>query len=83
MKPLAQNREGPGTGLNVYTDPNYSAGRAAEEVIQHLLVLPTADAEIVLEIQVRVPAGIPGTAVRTIIENCRTLKFDSFNFESE
>jgi hypothetical protein len=59
------------------------AGRAAEEVIQHLLVLPTADAEIVLEVQVRVPAGIPESAVRTLIENCRTLKFDSFNFESE
>lgn len=59
------------------------AGRAAEEVIQHLLVLPAADAEIILEIQVRVPAGIPESTVRTIIENCRTLKFDSFNFESE
>jgi predicted AAA+ superfamily ATPase len=59
------------------------AGRAAEEVIQHLLVLPTADAEIVMEIQVRVPAGIPESAVRTLIENCRTLKFESFNFESE
>jgi predicted AAA+ superfamily ATPase len=59
------------------------AGRAAEEIIQHLVALPTSDAEIVLEIQVRVPAGIPESVVRTIIENCRTLKFDSFNFESE
>ncbi|MCC6611669.1 MAG: DUF499 domain-containing protein [Burkholderiales bacterium] len=59
------------------------AGRAAEEIIQHLVVLPTSDAEIVLEIQVRVPGGIPESVVRTIIENCRTLKFDSFNFESE
>ena len=36
------------------------AGRVAEEIVQHLVMLPAADAEIVLEVQVRVPAGIPG-----------------------
>lgn len=59
------------------------AGRAAEEVILHLTGLPGASPEIVLEIQIRVPGGIPESVIRTIIENCRTLKFDSFDFESE
>ena len=59
------------------------AGRIAEEVIVHLAALPGATSEVILEIQIRVPAGIPESVVRTIIENCRTLKFDSFDFESE
>lgn len=59
------------------------AGRAAEEVILHLTGLPGASPEIVLEIQIRVPGGIPDSVMRTIIENCRTLKFESFDFESE
>ena len=59
------------------------AGRAAEEVILHLTGLPEASPEIVLEIQIRVPGGIPEATMRTIIENCRTLKFESFDFESE
>ena len=59
------------------------AGRAAEEVILHLTALPGATPEIILEIQIRVPGGIPESVMRTIIENCRTLKFDSFDFESE
>jgi predicted AAA+ superfamily ATPase len=59
------------------------AARAAEEVIQHLAVLPGAGSEVVLEIQVRVPGGVPETVVRTVIENCRTLRFETYNFESE
>jgi predicted AAA+ superfamily ATPase len=59
------------------------AGRAAEEVILHLTTLPGASPEIILEIQIRVPGGISESIMRTIIENCRTLKFDSFDFESD
>jgi hypothetical protein len=43
------------------------AGRVAEEVILHLAALPGANAEVILEIQIRAPDGIPESLVRTII----------------
>lgn len=59
------------------------AGRMAEEVIQHLSTLPGAEVEIRLEVQVRVPGGVPDDVIRTVSENARTLKFDSVGFERE
>lgn len=57
------------------------AGRIAEEVIQHLSLLPGAKVEISLDIQYENPEGIPDNVVRTVNENCRTLKFKEFGFE--
>jgi len=57
------------------------AGRVAEEVIQHLAGLPKAKVEVVLEIRAEVPDGVPDKAVRTVTENCRTLKFRDHGFE--
>lgn len=57
-------------------------GQIAEEVIQHLASLPSADVEISLEINVNVPDGIPENKVRTLLENCRTLKFKNNDFEA-
>lgn len=59
------------------------AGQIAEEVIQHLTALMGADVEVTLEIQARVPDGVPENVMRTVLENCRTLKFDSHEFEDE
>jgi uncharacterized protein len=59
------------------------AGRVAEEVIQHLSTLPSAEAEVTLEIRVRVPGGVKDDVVRTVQENARTLKFGSHGFERE
>jgi hypothetical protein len=36
---------------------------------------------VTLELRVTVPDGVPDDAVRTVSENARTLKFDSFGFE--
>jgi len=58
------------------------AGRVAEEVISHLAGLQGAKAEITLEIDVNVPDGVPENVVRTVTENCRTLKFKSQGFEN-
>jgi hypothetical protein len=57
------------------------AGQIAQEVIQHLTTLPGAKVEVLLEIQADLPSGAPDTVVRTVTENCRTLKFESFEFE--
>lgn len=59
------------------------AGRVFEEVLQHLTSLMGADVEVTLEIQARVPEGVPENVVRTVMENCRTLKFTSHEFEAE
>lgn len=58
-------------------------GLIAEEVIQHLSTLPSAEVDISLEIKARIPDGIPNKIARTIIENCKTLKFQTNDFEKE
>lgn len=59
------------------------AGRVAEEVLQHLSVLPGAEVEVRLELQVRVPGGVTDDVMRIVTENANTLKFDSHSFERE
>jgi hypothetical protein len=57
------------------------AGRIAEEIVQHLVGLPATEVEIHLEIQAHIPGGAPENVVRTVTENCRTLKFKTHGFE--
>ena len=59
------------------------AGRIATEVLAHLTAIEGSDAEVTLEISVNIPDGIPENTIRTVNENCRTLKFDDQGFESE
>jgi predicted AAA+ superfamily ATPase len=59
------------------------AGRIAEEVVQHLSSLVGSEVEVTMEIQAHVPNGTPENVVRTVTENCRTLKFESSGFEEE
>jgi len=59
------------------------AGQIADEVIQHLTKLDAAEVELTLEIQAKIPDGVPDDVVRTVTENCRTLKFKQFAFEEE
>ncbi|MGC8817500.1 MAG: ATP-binding protein, partial [Candidatus Hadarchaeum sp.] len=59
------------------------AGRIAEEVLANLSSLPCAQVSVTLEIQVTVPNGVPPQVVRVVTENCRTLKFTSYDFEED
>ena len=59
------------------------AGGIAEEVIAHLAGLVGAEVTVTLEIHAEVPAGAPDNVVRTVTENCRTLKFSDHGFEKE
>ncbi|SMP61398.1 hypothetical protein SAMN06265222_10793 [Neorhodopirellula lusitana] len=59
------------------------AGRIATEVLSHLAGLPGADATVSLEIEIEIPDGVPENVVRTVIENCRTLKFDDQGFDND
>lgn len=58
-------------------------GKIAEEVVQHLSALMNSKVEITLEIKADVPEGVPDNVVRTVTENCRTLKFKSHGFEEK
>jgi hypothetical protein len=57
------------------------AAQIADEVIQHLTKLLGAQVEITLEIQAEIPEGVPEQVVRTVTENCRTLRFRQYGFE--
>ncbi len=59
------------------------AGRIATEVLSHLTGLPGASAQITLDIEIDAPDGISENVVRTVIENCRTLKFEDHGFDEQ
>ena len=59
------------------------ASKIADEVIAHLAGLVGATVTVTLEISAEVPDGVPDQAVRTVTENCRTLKFSDQGFEKE
>ncbi|MGQ9865800.1 MAG: Swt1 family HEPN domain-containing protein [Pseudanabaenaceae cyanobacterium] len=57
------------------------ATEIANEVIQHLTALSGAKVRVTLEIAAEIPEGVPDNVVRTVSENCRTLKFQHQAFE--
>ncbi|HRZ92480.1 MAG TPA: AAA+ family ATPase, partial [Candidatus Paceibacterota bacterium] len=59
------------------------AGRIADEVIAHVAGLLGAKVTVTLEIEAEISTGVPENVVRTVTENCRTLKFNSQGFEKE
>lgn len=60
-----------------------SACQIGDEIVKHLTALQGCDVEVVLEIRARVRGGIPDAVERTVSENARQLKFQSFEFEEE
>jgi predicted AAA+ superfamily ATPase len=59
------------------------AGQIADEVISHLVGLVGSNVTVTLEIEAEIPEGAPENVVRTVTENCRTLKFTNQGFEKE
>src|SRR5438067_1998488 len=59
------------------------AGKINEEVVKHLTTILGANVQVTLEIQADIPSGVSDETVRTVTENCRTLKFEGFGFEVE
>jgi hypothetical protein len=53
----------------------------ASSVVQHLAGLLDAKVTITMEIEAEFPSGAPDNVVRTVTENCRTLKFENSGFE--
>ena len=59
------------------------AGTIAQEVISHLAGIIGADVKVTIEIDAFIPSGASEQVVRTVTENCRTLKFTNQAFEAE
>jgi hypothetical protein len=60
---------------------NRDVQRLMEEVISHLTAIDGAQTEISLEVHIAGSKGLSPQAVRTVTENCRTLKVQDFGFE--
>ncbi len=63
------------------TRVNRDMNNYVQEIIQHLMSVDGADVEIELEVQVEASKGIPQSTVRTVSENCKTLKVNDFGFD--
>jgi predicted AAA+ superfamily ATPase len=61
--------------------PNF--GKIAEEVVPHLTGILGSNVSITVEINAEARDGYPENIVRTVSENCRTLKFKDHGFERE
>jgi predicted AAA+ superfamily ATPase len=59
------------------------AGSIAEAVIQHLELERGANVKVTIEIMADLPEGADERTIRTVSENCKTLKFKQFSFEEE
>lgn len=81
--PIAKPRRYYGTVPLDPTRVGRDAGRIADEVIAHLAGLIGSEVTVTLEIEAKVPIGVPDNVVRTVTENSRTLKFKSHGFESD
>jgi hypothetical protein len=60
-----------------------AAGQIGEEVLSHLSGLPDAQVEVIMEIRIEAPEGVPEDKQRIVNENCRTIGFEAHEFEEE
>ena len=59
------------------------ASKIADEILSHLAGQAGTSLHVTLEIEADLAQGTEENVVRTISENCRTLKFKNFGFEEE
>ena len=55
--------------------------RLVEEVISHITTVDGAQVEVTLEVNAKSTDGLTRQVVRTVSENCRTLRVQSFGFD--
>jgi len=59
------------------------ASQIADAVVQHLTGLIGSEVTVTFEIEAKLPDGATENIVRTVTENCRTLRFQQFGFEED
>jgi hypothetical protein len=62
---------------------NKVIGNIVEEVLEHLTSDKDCTVNVSLEIEAKKTEGFSEDIIRTVSENCHTLKFDDFGFEEE
>ena len=60
---------------------NRQVAQLVEEVLNHLTEVDGNNVRVTLEVEADFPNGTPQNTVRTVSENCDTLKVDSFGFD--
>lgn len=60
---------------------NRDVQRFVEEVISHLTAVDGSRVEVSLEVNMTAPNGTPTSTVRTVTENCQTLRVRDFGFD--
>jgi predicted AAA+ superfamily ATPase len=60
---------------------NRDVQRLVEEIIAHLASVNGSQLEVTLEVNANAPNGLPQQTIRTVSENCRTLKVKDFGFD--
>lgn len=63
--------------------PTRDVGKIAEEIIANLQGLVGAKVTVRLDIEAAIPDGASEQVVRTVSENAKALKFETFGFEEE
>ncbi|MCR5263712.1 MAG: DUF499 domain-containing protein [Clostridiales bacterium] len=63
------------------TRVNRDLQRYLEEVITHLSAVDNCEVELTLEVNAQAADGFPQGTVRTVSENCKTLRVEDFGFE--
>ena len=63
------------------TRVNRDVQNLVQEVINHLSNVEGSTVEITLDVFATMPNGTPHSTVRTVLENCQTLKVRDFGFE--
>ena len=53
-----------------------------DEIVRYLMQVDGAEVSLKLEVEVEAQNGIPAATVRTISENCKTLKITNFGFDN-
>ncbi|MEW6661556.1 MAG: Swt1 family HEPN domain-containing protein [Bacillota bacterium] len=56
-------------------------GNFAQEILQHITSIVGAEVVVTLDVQAKIPDGVPDHVVHVVTENCRTLKVKAHGFE--
>jgi hypothetical protein len=66
-----------------HADFRERAGDLSREVAAQLAKVVGSKVEIIIEVAAEAEHGFTDDVMRSVSENCRTLKFDSFEFEAD
>ena len=78
---IAQNRHFYMSAKLDNTRVNRDINNLVSEIVQHLMAIDDATVELKFEVDVETQNGIPSSVVRTVSENCKTLKVTDFGFD--